>query len=161
MIRAQYTRALVLGLAGLIVAAVALVGVITLLTQSVTWSHLFTLSLVLVWSLSGLMFLVRSRPSMTVSTSGVRQLGIWGWQLAWNEVLAAEITPSKLVIEPTADALQRQSVRSAVQWSRIFASGQRARGAIVLPQPRLNEAARRTFRAHGVETDTGTDPKDR
>lgn len=151
MIRAQYTRALALGLGMLIVSAVALVGAITLLTQSVTWSHLLTLIFALGWSLFGLIYLLRSRPRITVSTAGVRQLGIGGWQLAWGEVRAAKISPSNLVIEPTADALRRQSVRTAVQWSRMVASGPRPHGAIVLPQPRLDAAAWQIFRAHGVE----------
>lgn len=161
MIRARYKRAFALGLSGLIIAAVALVWAIDLLTQSVTWLHLFTLALVLVYCLFGWMFLVRSRPSMTVSTAGVRQQGMWRWHLVWDEVRALEATPSQLVIEPTADALQRQSVSSAVLWSRMFAPSQRSRRAIVLPCPHIDEAAWHILRAHGVETDTRIGHEDR
>ena len=43
----------------------------------------------------------------------------------------------------------------------MFAAGQHSRGAIVHPQPRLDETARQIFRAHGIEADTIIGPEAR
>lgn len=157
MIRPLFPRALALGVAGLVVAAVAMVGAVSLLIGSTTWNHLLLAVFVVVWGLLALMFVVRARPRVMVDGEGVRQVGLGGWHLAWAQIRTVRLTAAELVIEPTTDALQRQSVRSPVQWNRFFAPGRHGPGVVVLPRPRLDAAASRVLRAHGPSPEATRD----
>lgn len=150
MIRATYLRSLLLGSAGLIISILGIVGVVGLLRESLSWDRVFTVFLVLAWIVLSWLQLVRSRPRIEVSAAGVRQTGIGAWRLAWAEIATASISAAELVLEPSADAMQRQSVRTASQWSKFFAGGRHGRGAIVLPRPHCDDAATKILREHGL-----------
>lgn len=151
MIRAMYPRVLVLGGIGLVCAAIALVRVLQLLVRSFTWGNIFTLAIVVTWGLFGLMYVVRSRVSLSVTTNGVEQLGFSGWRLSWHEIQAAWITDSEFFIKPTKRALQRNRIRDAAWWSRMFAAGRHERRVIVFSHPVIDASAMQYLLAHDTQ----------
>lgn len=133
----------------LAMAAVAMFGAVWLLIQSLSWIHVLTAIAALGWVAFGLIYVGRSQAKVDVSADGLRQIGLGRWRLKWTEIRRVESGPSQVVVEPSAEALQRQSIRNAVQWSRFVAPG-RERGVIVLPQSRIDSAAAQALQMHAA-----------
>lgn len=99
--------------------------------------------------LLGLVYVLRSRVTVEVIPDGLHQISLGRWHLKWTEIRRQERVSAGIVVEPTAEALQRQSIRTAVQWSRYAAAGGE-RGVIVLPHPLLDCAAVQALQTHEV-----------
>ncbi len=145
MIRARHILALALGVLGLTVAAVAIIGVISMLLDAFAWDRVLLLVFVLLWGLFGLQFLLLSSVRVEVTETGLHRHGIGGWQLKWREVEDLRVTSSGIEVEPTQAALRRQGIRQAARWSALFTPGRQPRDVIVLPQARIDAEASRVL----------------
>lgn len=154
MVHAYYRRSFVLGVAGLVGVSILIILVI----RSFAWDQLPTLLLLPVWIAISVVHILRARPAVRVTSHGTQVQGIGAWQLAWSEIHKAQLTPAVLLIEPTAAALQRQSISTLSLWTRILTPGKYPRGAILLPQPRLDAEAWQVLRSHGAIPGQGAAP---
>lgn len=153
MIRVTYPLSLALGALGMLGSVVAAIGIGGRLEHPISAGQLVGFLIPGGMGVSGLMFALRSRALIAVDQDGLRRLGTWGWRLAWAEVQGAHSDATRLALRPGEDALRRQSIRGAVQWSRWFAPRSPS-GWIVLPRPVADEAARTVLNRHGIRVVT-------
>lgn len=150
VMRVRYVRSLVLGVSGIALAVIWIANGFRLLAEEVSWNSVLGILPGLGMALIGWIFVYRSLLSLHFSAAGIRILRGGTWRLSWGEIRHAQLTDAGLIIEPTVTAQQRQLIRSAAFWSRLYAPGQQSPGAIALPMRNATTEGVAILRTHGV-----------